>query len=204
MPAVHTTGVARQPLPWVRLRTGPVADHVVLRVHEDVFRDPRDGSEHKRAIIDAGEWCNVLPLTREGRAVLVTQYRFGSTASSLEVPGGIVEPGEDPSAAAARELEEETGYRAQRLVALGWVWANPAHFTNRVHFFVGEGCERVHDGVPEGGEDLAVELRDYADLAELVREGAITHPFSLCALYLEVLARSKVAVRPQHERDQHR
>ena len=179
--------MARQPLPWVRLRTGPVADHVVLRVHEDVFRDPRDNSEHARAIIDAEAWCNVLPLTRDGRAVLVTQYRFGSGQPSLEVPGGIVEPGETPAAAAARELEEETGYRAERLVPLGWVWANPAHFTNRVSFFLGLGCEQVNAERPDGGEDLEVELRGCTELAGLVREGAITHPFSVCALYFASL-----------------
>lgn len=181
--------MTRQPLPWVRLRTGAVADHVVLRVRDDVFRDPRDGSEQKRAIIDAEEWCNVLPLTRDGRAILVSQYRFGSGQTSLEVPGGIVEPAETPAAAAARELEEETGYRAERLVPLGWVWANPAHFTNRVHFFVGLDCERVHAGRPERGEDLAVELRAYAELSGLVRDGAITHPFSVCTLFFESLRR---------------
>lgn len=159
-------------------------------MREDVFRDPRDGSEQKRAIIEAEEWCNVLPLAPDGRAILVTQYRFGSGQTSLEIPGGIVEPAETPAAAAVRELEEETGYRAEQLVPLGWVWANPAHFTNRVHFFVGLGCERVHAGRPEGGEDLAVELRGYEELAGLVREGAITHPFSVCALHFESLRRA--------------
>lgn len=161
-----------------------------MRVREDVFRDPRDGSEQTRAIIEAEEWCNVLPLTRDGRAILVTQYRFGSGQTSLEVPGGIVEPGEAPAAAAARELEEETGYRAERLIPLGWVWANPAHFTNRVHSFLGLGCERLHPGTPDGGEDLAVELRDYTELAGLVRDGAITHPFSVCTISFESLRRA--------------
>ncbi len=172
---------------WKRVRTTRREDYTILKVREDVFLDPRDGREHPRVILEADEWCNVLPITRDGRAVLVNQYRFGSGALSLEVPGGVVDPGETPAAAAARELEEETGYRAGRMVELGSVWANPAHFTNRVHSFLGLDCEPIHEGRREPSEDIALELVDRSDLDRLVREGRITHPFSVVTLYLASL-----------------
>jgi len=190
-----------EPQRWQRVRTTRREDYTVLRVREDIFLDPRDGRERPRVILEADEWCNVLPITRDGKAVLVNQFRFGSNAISLEVPGGVVDPGETPAAAAARELEEETGYRPGRMLDLGSVWANPAHFTNRVHSFLGLDCEPIHDGrpgvppgdmgVPPGdmdeGEDITIELVDRADLDRLVRDGRITHPFSVVTLYLASL-----------------
>src|SRR5262245_49723816 len=116
------------PLPWQRVRVGERRDPRLLTVGEDVLADPRDGSEHARVVIDSRDWCNVVPITAGGDVVLVKQFRFGSREVSLELPGGIVDDGEDPAASAARELEEETGYRAGRIVRLGTYRPNPAHF----------------------------------------------------------------------------
>src|SRR5512134_1438222 len=64
----------------------------------------------------------VAALTSTGEVLLVRQYRYATGEWVLEVPAGKVDPGEDPEKAAGRELEEETGFRAGRLDALGWVW----------------------------------------------------------------------------------
>ncbi len=168
----------------VRTRGGARHDYRVLRVGEDTFADPRDGTEHSRVVIEAHDWCNVVPLTGDGHAVLVRQFRFGTGEISLEIPGGVVDEGEEPAAAALRELEEETGYRAGVLLPLGTYSPNPAHFTNRVHAFVALDCAPLHDGRPEAGEDLGVEIVPRAALADLVREGRITHSLMISSLYL--------------------
>lgn len=179
--------VSREPLPWKLVRKGERTDHQILRVGEDVFTDPRDGEEHRRVIIEADEWANVLPLTPSGMVVLVKQFRFGTRRVSLELPGGVIDHGEDPARAVARELEEETGYRAGRVVRLGAYDANPAHFTNRVHAFVALDCEPVHDGTPDQGEDVAVELVPKHRVRELVRDGTITHALIVATVGLAVL-----------------
>lgn len=169
------------------MRRGERHDFQILRIGVDVFVDPRDGEERARVIIEADDWANVLPITRSGEIVLVKQFRFGSGEVSLELPGGVVDAGEDPAGTVARELEEETGYRAGRVLQLGIYRPNPAHFTNRVHAFVALDCEAVHDGQPDHGEDVSVELVPRTSLASLARDGRITHALILATLHLATL-----------------
>jgi ADP-ribose pyrophosphatase len=174
---------------WEKVRTLRAEDYQILRVREDVFADPRDGSEHPRVIIDADEWANVLALTPDRHCVLVRQFRFGSEEIGLELPGGVVDGGETPERAAARELEEETGFRPGSMEPTGWLWSNPAHFTNRVHTFLARDCVRVNDGHQEGSEDLAVDLVPLAELPAIIARGGIRHALHVAAIHL-ALARA--------------
>jgi 8-oxo-dGTP pyrophosphatase MutT (NUDIX family) len=131
---------------------------------------------------------NVVALTDDDHVILIRQFRFGTWAPTLEIPGGMVDPGEDAITAAARELEEETGYRPGTIEPVGWLWSNPAHFTNKQHTFLARGCERVHDGTPEGSEDLVIELVRRADIPDLIRRGEIRHALHVAALHLARVA----------------
>ena len=169
------------------MRSGEKRNYQVLRVGEDVFADPRDGQERSRVIIEADDWCNVVALTRDDEVVMVKQFRFGTREISLEFPGGVVDHSEDAARSAARELEEETGYRAARLVPLGGYSPNPAHFTNRVHAFVALDCEPAHDGTPDEGEDLRVMLVPRAQIRQLVADGAVANAMHVATAALAIL-----------------
>jgi ADP-ribose pyrophosphatase len=130
----------------------------------------------------------VVALTREGQAVLIRQFRVGVEAHTLEVPGGMVEEGEAPAAAAARELEEETGFRPAQLVPLGSVHPNPALQTNRCHSFLALGCEPGGAPQADAGEDIEVVLVPASALQRLVRDGSITHALVVTAIYFAELA----------------
>ncbi|PTL77688.1 NUDIX hydrolase [Vitiosangium sp. GDMCC 1.1324] len=173
--------------PWPRLRRGLEYDYRILKVRQDMVADPRTGHEHPRVIIDCPDWVNVIAVTKDDQLVLVRQYRFGTEALTLEVPGGMVEPGEDPGVAAARELEEETGYVPGRVVRLGQVHPNPAIQNNVCHSYLALDCEKVHEGRQDAGEDIAVELHPRARVPQLLQSGVITHSLVVAAFFLEHL-----------------
>lgn len=134
------------------------------------------------------DWVNILPITSDGQAILIKQSRVGSLSTTLEIPGGVVDQGEekDPTLAAIRELEEETGYTTQKILSLGSFLPNPAIQDNKVHFFIALNCElntrRRH--FPDHLEDIQVVLTPSHQLSELVRLGQINH--SLCGLCIQL------------------
>ena len=135
-------------------------------------------------VLDCPGWVNVIATTPEGQVVLIRQWRHGIQGVTLEIPGGMVDPGEDPMAAGARELLEETGYQAAELIPLGWVDPNPALFNNRCHTFWAQDAVWVHDARPEDTEDIEVLLTPRKDLPSLVASGRITHSLVVAALSL--------------------
>jgi len=128
---------------WKRLGRRKLLDCGIFAVVERENEAP-DGRRGRFIVLEAPDWATVVPMVEgaEGaRFLMVRQYRHGSDKVSVEFPGGVVEKGEEPAAAAERELEEETGYRAASIVELGWTFPNPAFMDNRHRVFLARGCE---------------------------------------------------------------
>ena len=177
------SGTVAPPKPWKTVETEHLQDCAVFRVSRRLARHPRTGEDHAFFRIDAADWVNVVPVTADGHVVLIRQYRHGSGEITLEIPGGIVDPGESPAEAAARELVEETGYSAPAVTPIGRTNPNPALFGNRVHSFVARDARPVGPIRNEGTEETAVELVPLSELHGRLREGAIDHALVLAALY---------------------
>jgi ADP-ribose pyrophosphatase len=160
---------------WRRQRSEQVADCRVFKVRRDFSADPRDGKEHDFYVIEAPDWINVIPLTKENEVVLIEQYRQGTESISLEIPGGMVDPGEVPRETAARELFEETGYEAAEVVFLGKTRPNPAIQNNWIHTFLARGVEYRQEPLNQGTERTRVRLEPLERIPSLIKEGAIDH-----------------------------
>jgi len=116
--------------------------------------------------------------------LLIRQYRFGIEEFTLEIPGGMCDPGESPLKAAERELSEETGHRANSMAEIGWVHPNPAIQSNRCYTFLAKGL--VPDGDPDPDPDEEIELvrEPLLRIPELIAGGRITHALVVAAFRL--------------------
>jgi ADP-ribose pyrophosphatase len=105
--------------------------------------------------LESPSFASVVPITEHGEIVFVENYRPPIAGYLLELPGGMLEEGEDPLRAARRELEEETGYRAAEISRLGWYYPSPHMGRARGHFFLARGLTKGKPS-PDQGEDLRV------------------------------------------------
>lgn len=161
------------------LRTG------VFTVCERRSRGP-DGRVGTFSILESPDWATVVPYVEgpEGPAFLmVRQYRHGSESVSLEFPGGVIEAGETPMAAAARELAEETGYRAESLVQVGAVSPNPAFMSNTFNVFLARGLSRVGGQDLDDNEIVDAVLVPAAEVREKMGMGPYGHALMASALF---------------------
>ena len=168
---------------WTVLKENPIADMGIFQLHERFVRSPRTGAERRIAIVHTRDWVNMIPLTPDGQVVLVRQWRHGTRTFTLEIPGGLVDPGESPVEAAAREVREETGYAGDPPVLLGTVEPNPAFLDNYCYTYLIENCERVGEQRMDEGEDIEVVTLSLAEIPARIAHGEIQHALVICGFW---------------------
>jgi 8-oxo-dGTP pyrophosphatase MutT (NUDIX family) len=168
--------------PWSRPRVEVVADYGIFSVEKGLLHDPAGAPKRDVFTFGCRDWCNVVAVTRDQQIVLVWQYRFGPGELSLEVPGGVIDPGEAPEAAARRELLEESGYEASSIELLASLQPNPALQGNRIFSYVAWDAEPTGNTAFDELEDCETALVPRHALGALLDSGQVQHALVTVAL----------------------
>ena len=173
--------------PWPLITSATIFDAGLFRVTRDRARSPRTGGECDFQVIHMVDWLMLVPVTANGKLVMVRQYRHGTRETGLELPGGLHDgAGERPEQGAVRELAEETGYCADgdTLVFLGNLRPQPALLSNRVWIFLARDVRPMAAANPDAGEDIEVVLVAPHQVPARIACGEITNAMTVAALSL--------------------
>ena len=140
-----------------------------------------DGTLHFREIVEHPGAVAILPVVDDGRICLIENYRVAAGRGLYELPAGTLEPGEDPLAAAGRELAEETGYRAGRIELMARFFTSPGVLSEQMYLYLATGLK---PGEPsrEAGEDIRNHLVPWEEAVEMARDGRIEDAKTLVGL----------------------
>ena len=163
---------------WTPLDTPENAlllENWLFRLRRERFQSRTSGRSHDYYVMHLADAVSVIAITPRRQLVFVRQFRAGSRRESLEIPGGLLEPGEDPVKAGERELLEETGYTGDPPYLLGTVWSNPSLTTSRTTFLVITNAIKTGPTQPDPSEELTTELIHARRVPQLIATGQIDH-----------------------------
>ena len=182
--------------PWQGLRSNTPQSFRVFSVRTDTALSPLTGMQHDFYIIESRNWVNIIPLTSDQQVVMIRQYRHGSREVTIEIPGGLIDPGDTPERAASRELLEETGYQSKEWQKMGEVNPNPALFNNRCFTYLAQNVKKTRNPSLDQTEDIKVILVSLSDIPEMIRKGEIDHAIVISAFSFFFLKDIKKLLQP--------
>ncbi len=176
------------PKKWALGESETIYKNSFLKLTRERCSHPRLGS-HDFYVLGLRDWVNITPVTRDGKVLLVRQYRRGTDDITIEIPSGSMDRGEDsPLPAACRELREETGYVAGCMTPLCRVAVNPAIQDNYCYMYLATDCTYEGELQPDATEEIEVMSLTPQEVEDMLARGEITHSLGVLGLTLALQA----------------
>ena len=171
--------------PWTLLSSEMAFDHRWYKLRRDTVKLPNGRVVDDYFVSQRASVAIAVPLTTENNVILVRQYKHGVQTITLEFPAGTFQS-ESPETAAARELEEETGYSSSGMIDLGTCFDDSSKNSNLVHIFLARGCvltggQRLDD--LEQASGVEVVLMSLQEVTKALEDGEIRSMSSVAAGY---------------------
>lgn len=156
--------------------------NLLFQIRTDTLVNPRNQKPVRITVLTGNDAANVIPITADGHILMIEQYRFGINRNTLEIPGGMVDDGEDQQKAVERELLEETGHGSKNWHYLGKIPANPVFQDAYIHHWLAQDVELIGETKFDDAEDIVLKKMPVAEVFELFKNGAFEHPHTVNAL----------------------
>jgi len=181
-------------LKWKTLSSEYLFNDSWFKVRREKCETPGGKVVDPYYIYEFSTWVGALPVTEDGKIVMVRQYRHALGETCIEVPGGCVDnTDKDLQGAVARELLEETGYSFSSYDYLGKISPNPSTNSNLLHMFLAKGGKKIAEQQLDDNEEIEVLLLSVDELKQLLRENKLLQAMHVsCIMYaLEKLGELK-------------
>jgi len=169
---------------WLTIEDKFIQDLKIFDLHKVVRKSQIEARQGSFIYLKARNWVNIIPVTKTGSIVLIKQYRHGTDAITIEIPGGLVDEGEEPINAAKRECIEETGYSSfDKPELLAVVSPNPAFLTNSCYCFAWHNVEYSLEQKLDQNEEIYYFEASIDEVKDMINKGEINHTLVLNAFF---------------------
>ena len=168
---------------WEQISSDIVYQKKWMKIREESCRLPDGQVLNPYIIVDVPNFCNVFVVTEMEEVIFVKQYRHAAGIISLELPGGMIDEGEDPIKSVAREMKEETGYVSEEIELLFTVYPNPPLESNIAWFYIAKNAKNIHSRSLDQFEDIEVIKISKNDFLRMLLNNEFTHGAQVGAMY---------------------